>query len=292
MNDSGGINGHPVQVIAEDDAGTPGTAVSDAQTLISDHVVAVADVSDVDQTFATALQQANIPVVRVLTSETPFGTNPDFYPEAQTNDSAIYAVLTTAKAGGATDLANVYSAEAAICAESVGAFQTTGKQLGIPDVYNAEVSATAPSYAGQCVAAKQQHVTSMFIGESSATYMRIANDCAQQSLSPVYVQEGAGFSPNESSAPALKNALWVEFPALPLFANGPAVQAANAALDKYFPGVRQNTTLYGQDPFMAWASGVLLEDAIKAGASRRAAPPLPRRWCRGWGCSSETRLTG
>ncbi len=273
VNAAGGIDGHQVQLTADDDTGNPGTALTDAQNLISAHVVAIADLSVVDAAWASVVQKANIPVVGVETPNGPFGTNPDFYPEAQTNASAIDAVLMTAKAAGATNLANIYCAESPDCAQSVPPFEAAGKQLGIPVTYNAEVSATAPNYTAQCLAAKQQHVTSMFIGDASAVIARIGTDCNQQGYTPIYVTEGAGFGMVEAAAPGLKDKLWNEFPAAPFFASIPAVQTANAAIDKYYPGVRENVNLYSETDFMAWISGALLADAVKAGGLTAGAIP-------------------
>jgi branched-chain amino acid transport system substrate-binding protein len=267
VNSSGGIDGHPVQLITKDDGGSPSTSVADAQALIADHVVAIADMTTVDQAWASTVEAAKIPVVGVLTYETPFGTNPDFYPEAQTNNSSIYAVVTTAKAAGATSLANVYCAEAPVCAESVPAYAATGKQLGVPVTYNAEILATAPNYTAQCLAAQQKNVGAVFIGEPAAITVKFAGSCAQQNYKPTYVTEGFGFGMNVAAAPGLSNTLWSEFGSLPFFANTPAVAAADAAIDKYYPGVRENATLYSQQDFMSWASGMLLVDAIKAGGA-------------------------
>jgi branched-chain amino acid transport system substrate-binding protein len=274
VNAAGGINGHQVQVITKDDANNPGTSVTDIQSLISDHVVAIADTSNFDQAWANTVQTANVPVVGGYSSGVPFGTNPDFYAEGQTNDSAIFAVLTTAKNAGATNLANVYCAESPICAESVPAFTSTGKSLSVPVVYNAEISATAPNYTAQCVAADQKGVKSVFIGDASAIIVRVATDCSRQGYNPIYVQEAGGFGLNEASAPGLKDTLWLESPTLPYFAtNNPAVQAANAAMDKYYPGVRENNNLFVHDAFTLWVSGQLLADAIKAGGLTASATP-------------------
>lgn len=280
VNKSGGIDGHQVDFITEDDTGNPGTAVSDVQTLISDHVVAVADVSVADDAFASALQSAKIPVVGVETPNGPFGTNPDFYPEAQTNLSAIYAVLTTAKKAGATNLANVYCAESPDCAQSVPPFEATGKQLGIPVTYNAEISATAPNYTAQCVAADQQKVSSVFIGDASAIIARFASNCSQQNYNPIYVTEGAGFGLVEATAPGLKDKLWNEFPAIPFFASTAVVKAANAAINKYYPGL-QKSAVYSEVAFMAWVSGVLLDHAVVAGGLTATQTPSAAEITRG-----------
>jgi branched-chain amino acid transport system substrate-binding protein len=274
VNAAGGINGHQVQLIVKDDANSPGNSVTDIQSLISDHVVAIADTSNFDEAWAKTVQAAGIPVVGGYSSGVPFGNNPDFYPVGQTNDSAIFAVLTTAKNAGASNLANVYCAESPICAESVPAFTATGKTLNVPVVYNAEISATAPNYTAQCVAANQKGVKSVFIGDASAIIVRVATDCNRQGYNPIYVQEEGGFGLNEASAPGLKNTLWLESPTLPYFdTSNASVQAANAAMDKYYPGVRENKDLFVHDAFTLWASGRLLADAIKAGGLTAGATP-------------------
>jgi branched-chain amino acid transport system substrate-binding protein len=273
VNASGGINGHSVQLIALDDAGNPGTASSNLQTLLSDHVVAIADLSVADVAWASTAASANIPVVGIETANGPFGTNPDFYPEGQTNDSAIQAVFSTAKAAAAPSLANVYCAESPVCAQSVAPFKTAGTAAGIPVVYNAEVSATAPNYTAQCLAAQQAHAGSVFIGDSSVVITRIASDCTKQGYNPVWLTEGLGYGLNEASTPGLKDKLWTEFPSTPFWSTSAVVQAANAAIDKYFPGVRENKNLYNQSNFMSWASGQMLEDALKnAGLTPSATP--------------------
>jgi branched-chain amino acid transport system substrate-binding protein len=273
VNANGGISGHPVQLIVKDDANSPGTSLVDIQSMISDHVVAIADTSNFDEAWAKTVQAANIPVVGGYSSGLPFGTNPDFYPEGQTNDSAIFAVISTAKAAGATNLANVYCAESPICAQSVPGFTATGQKLATPVVYNAEISGTAPNYTAQCVAAQQKGVKSVFIGDASAIIVRVATDCARQGYTPIYLQEEGGFGMNEAAAPGLKDTLWLESPTLPFFATTPEVQAANAAMDKYFPGVRENTNLFVHDAFTVWISGKLLEDAVKAGGLTASGTP-------------------
>ncbi len=272
VNASGGIDGHAVQIITEDDAANPGTALSNAQTLISDGVVAVVDNSVVDQAFASAVQAANVPVVGILTNGAPFITNPDFYPEGQTNDSIIYAIVDIAKRAGATNIANIYCAEAAQCAQITPLMQAAGKQLSVPDVFNAEISATAPNYTAQCVAAKQAHVSATFIADVSAVNIHYASDCAQQGYNPIYVVEAAGSGTSVFGAPGFKNNLWLQSADIPFFANTPAVQTMNAAVDKYYPGLRQNP-LWIENDLLSWVSGKLLHDAVEAGGLSTSGNP-------------------
>ena len=273
VNASGGINGHPVQLITEDDAGVPGTAISDADTLVSDHVVAIADISLVDQAFATTVQSANIPVVGTLDFDVPFITNPDFYPEGQTTDSSAYAGAATAKAAGAKNLAYIYCAEAPNCAEGIPIFKKAGQQVGVPLVYTAAIAATAPNYTAQCLAAKQQGVQAVGVGEAAPIAIRLASDCAQQGYDPIYVTQGSGFAMSEATATGLNNNAYFAFQNTPFFANVPAVQSADKAISKYFPGLLQNSTGFTGENFYSWASGVLLEHAIQGGGLGASTTP-------------------
>jgi branched-chain amino acid transport system substrate-binding protein len=265
VNASGGINGHAIQLITEDDGGNPGTSLSDAQTLISDHVDAMVDISNYDVAWASDVAAAHIPVVGVNIFNAPFDTNPDFYPEGQTEDSSSYAEVAAAKAAGATNLGAFYCAEAVACAQAVPLLRSAGQTLGVPLVYQAEVAATAPNYTAQCVAAQQKHVAAAQIGDVTVVAEKLGANCNQQGYDPIYISEGAIFGSPFTTTAGLKNNSWFEFADQPYFANIPAYQTMNAAVDKYYPGLRSNATEWAQQSTFSWPSGILLEDAVKAG---------------------------
>ncbi len=273
VNASGGIDGHPVQVITEDDTTNPGNALTDAQKFISDHVVAIADLSELDQAFASTVQAANIPVVGIFTVAAPFDSNPDFYPEGQTGDSEFEAVAATGKAAGAKQIAQFYCAEAPQCAVGVAGLKAAGNKVGIPDIYNVAIAGTAPNYTAQCVAANQAHAGALFVADVGAILIKAASECAQQGYKPTYVIDGEVYTQSLTTAPAVSNSLDAEFPDLPFFANTPAVNAAKTAVDKYYPGLFENGNQMNQDAFMAWVSGELLQAAIKAGGLTASAMP-------------------
>jgi branched-chain amino acid transport system substrate-binding protein len=273
VNASGGINGHSVTIKTEDDTSTPGVALSGAQSLVSDHVDAIADLSNLDQTFASTVQAANIPVVGILSSNTPFYSNADFHSEGGTADVEVKAVIESAKSAGATSIAQLYCAEAPICAEAAPAVRAAGKQLGVPNVYSSAIAATAPNYTAQCIAAQEQHANSLFVAETSTIVTRVAADCARQGYNPTYVIDGEVFEMNLVSSPAASKNLTGEFPDLPFFAKTSGVQAFNTAMDKYYPGLREDPTRMNQDAFMAWVSGKLLQDAIQTGGLTASESP-------------------
>jgi branched-chain amino acid transport system substrate-binding protein len=260
VNASGGINGHQLQLVVDDDSANPGTSVVDVHKLVSsDHVDVIADQSLVDQAWASFAQSSNVPVIGLE------NFNPDFYPVAQTLDSLVYSEVVTAKAAGVTNLGLLYCAEAAVCSLAIPVIKAAGQKLGAPLIYSAEISSTAPNYTAQCVAAKQAHVSGISIGSSSYVFERVAANCAQQGYRPIYISSGQGFSMLLTTAPGVKDNLWESYPALPFWANTPAVQAMNSAVDKYYPGLRNNANVWSEVSALSWPSGLLLEDAVKAG---------------------------
>lgn len=261
---AGGIDGHPVQLTVVDDASNPGTSATQAQKLISDQVDVIIDDSNFDAAWASTVAAAKIPVVGGNFSAQPYLTNPDFYPSGETNDSITYANVAVAKMSGAKNIGDLYCSEAAQCQESVPLIKTAGQQLGVPAVYSASISMTAPNYTAQCLAAQQQHVSAIFIGDSSTAIARVGSDCDKQGYDPTYITEGTGFGMVLASAAGIKDHLWSDYPVLPFWdSSSPAVQALNTAMDKYYPGLRNNTTAWTEYAAQTWTAGVLIEHAVK-----------------------------
>jgi branched-chain amino acid transport system substrate-binding protein len=265
VNGSGGINGHPVKLITEDDAATPGTAISEVQTLISDHVVAIVDLSQVDTAWASAVQTANIPVVGGYATDEPYFTNPDFYGMGETGDSAVLAYVLTIKAAGGSSFGDMVCAEAVVCQQYEQGLKAAGKKIGVPLTYSTSISATSPNFTAQCLAAKQQNVKYLIVEDPSAIIARVAADCDRQGYDPTYVIGGGSYGGLFETTPGLKRSTWSYWPNLPYWSTSPAVQAMITAVDKYYPGVRTNSAIWSGTSAWSWPSGLLLEHAVKAG---------------------------
>jgi branched-chain amino acid transport system substrate-binding protein len=136
----------------------------------------------------------------------------------------------------------------------------------VPDVYNGAVSATAPNYTAQCVAAQQAHAEAALNGDADFVFKKIAADCTRQGYNPHWISSGEAYDVTMASAPGLKENSWYEGNDLPFFVNTPAVNAMNAAVNKYYPGLVNAPNIWtGGASTEVWASGILLEDAVKAG---------------------------
>jgi branched-chain amino acid transport system substrate-binding protein len=266
VNAAGGINGHHVQVILDNDGSNPGTALTDVENLIqSDHVIALVDISNLDETFASFVKSHDVPVIGINTSETPMFSNSAFYPQAQTEDALFASVIDSAKSAGATNLGLLYCAEAVQCQEAIAPLKAATKALNLPLGYSGEISATAPSYTAQCVAAQQAHITALFVADIAVVAAKVAQDCSQQGYHPVYVLDGEDLTGSFATTAGLKDNLVGPSPNVPFYASTPAVTAMNAALDKYYPGLRENTAVYNEFSMGSWVAGLLFQAAAKAG---------------------------
>lgn len=292
VNASGGLNGHPVTLVEKDNGSVAGTALTDAQALIADKPAAIIDLDILDSVWQKPASAAKIPVIGGNFSSPMYYQDPDWYPSGQTNDSITYSVAATAKQAGATNLADFYCAESVQCQQSVPLIKSAGQSVGVPVVYNASISATAPNYTAQCLAAKQAGVTAIFIGDSISVIARVASDCAKQGYNPIYVTEGTGFTNQALTAPGLKDNLWSSYPILPYFSSASAVKQMNAVLDKYYPGLRQQTTTWSEVAAQAWTAGLLLAQAVKNSGASASTAVTPAVVTAGLGKVSNQTLGG
>jgi len=266
VNAAGGINGHKLNVIVDNDNGVAATSLEDAKQLVSSqHVIALVDMTNLDETWASFAKSANVPVIGINTSEEPMYSNSEFYPQAQTEDALFPSIIAAAKTGGATNLGLLYCAEAVQCQEGIAPLKETGQKMGLSVTYAAEISATAPNYTAQCVAAQQAHITALFVADITAVVAKVAQDCSQQNYHPIYVVDGQVLSQAFATTPGLEEDLIGPSPNLPFYADTPAITAMNAAIDKYYPGLRQDTANYNEYSMGAWPSGLLFQAAAQAG---------------------------
>lgn len=275
VNAAGGINGHAIELVTQDDGGVAGNGVTDAHNLLSQGVVAIVDLSNTTDAWASEVQSARVPVVGSSSSEAPFFSNPDFYPEGETDDILPISYPSTGKAAGATRLAYFYCAEAAACSEGASAISAAAKKTPVPVVYKASIAATAPNYTAQCLAAQQAHVDGLLNGDADIVFERVASDCSRQGYHPIYISSGESFDPSMLTTEGIKQNSWYESNDLPFFVTtNPAIRAMDAAVNKYYPGLVNKPILWsGATSDEVWASGLLLMDAVKAGGLGSGATP-------------------
>jgi branched-chain amino acid transport system substrate-binding protein len=265
VNATGGINGHKIDLIYQNDDSNPTTSTTIVHTFVeTDHVVAIVDASNNDAVWATYVQQAGVPVVGMDTSAEPYFLNSDFYPEGQTEDSLFAGIIDAVKQAGATKFALIYCAEAVQCQEGIAPLQAAAKGAGLSVVATEEVSASAPNYTAQCLAAKQAGATVLFTADAQTVDEKVIQDCYTQGYKPKVVIDGEILLPSLTTTPAINQATYFTVPNLPYFAKNAAITAMNTALKKYAPGVLKDVN-YGELPMETWVAGKMFQAAATAG---------------------------
>jgi branched-chain amino acid transport system substrate-binding protein len=131
VNAAGGIDGHPVHLYIEDDAGDTAKSLTEAKALVQeDHVVAIVGQSTGDPAaFQSYVDSAGVPVVGGNPQSTPYLNDPNWFPIGGNEVSSFYGIAAAAKQSGG-NLGNLYCAELPACA----ATQTLLQGFGTPSV--------------------------------------------------------------------------------------------------------------------------------------------------------------
>lgn len=265
VNASGGINGHPVKLFVEDDMGNPATALQDVKKLVTnDHVVAiVSDISGPDSTWASYVAAHHVPVLGGNATNTPFFTNPDFFPAGADVISTHYGAVALGKSTGKDSVALLYCAEDPSCQLETKIIGGSALALGVKFPYHSSVAITAPSYAAPCLAAKNAGASMLFVGQGAQTILKVADGCAALGYKPLEIAQAGSLSSQWLSNPNVNGAVTAQND-FPWFdTSSPATQAFHAALNKYAPGTTTSPN-FGPIATYAWVSGKLFEAAAQA----------------------------
>jgi branched-chain amino acid transport system substrate-binding protein len=263
VNAHGGINGHPVKLIVEDNQGDQAQAVSMVKQLVQqDHVIAFVSNQDgsLNEGYASYLDQQKIPVVggSVFTLQ-PWVSDPMFYPEGLTAIQDMSSLAISAKVG------SLACSEASQCAAANGLAKAVFDGAGINDVYAGLVSSTATDYTASCIAAEQAGVKGLIMLVPTASEGQvIAGDCQRQNYTPSYIIPGEAIGAGYLATAAFNNA-FTSAPTLPWFSTAPAMSDFDAAMKEYAPSLNLNSSSV-QEPLTAtdaWVSGLMFQEAVK-----------------------------
>jgi branched-chain amino acid transport system substrate-binding protein len=187
INASGGIDGHPVQVIVMDDKGDPATAQAAGQQFASDGVAAIIVSSDnLVSAFDSAAIAKGIPLIGGPSDENDWYAKAGMFPTMTGIVNGLAAqVAVAAQYGHAKKFANLYCAEVAACAQANPILQGAAKAAGIGYTQLA-VSSTAPSYTAQCLQLKQEGVDYAQLDFSTAAAVRFVQNCQAQGYNPTW----------------------------------------------------------------------------------------------------------
>ncbi|WP_245541695.1 ABC transporter substrate-binding protein [Sporichthya polymorpha] len=277
-NACGGLGGHPVRLISADDGGDPAVALTLARRLVEKEgaiaFVGLANPLSV-QGVASYLKDEGIPAIGGESSSTVYYTNPVFFPIGPHAAVIGGATADVAIKRGAKKLAVYYCIEVPNSCGPPGAAKDLAvgspaiKRIGGEVVISQPASVAAPSYTSQCIAAKRAGVDGIIVILDGPSIGRFAGNCEAQDYHPKFIGISLGVSRTLPEYPQLnKDNFFAPSIVFPWMDRSlPATRAYSDAAIRYF-----GRPIVGPSPAMAWASGVLAQEATKGGLPANPTP--------------------
>jgi branched-chain amino acid transport system substrate-binding protein len=250
VNAAGGINGHPVEVEVQDDAGDPAKSLNLVKSMVeNDHVIGF-----VGNQFPTTVQASapyllghQIPLVGGESSTDFWFTNPMFFPVS----------------AGQTTIGVGMGRTAASQKLPVGAGLT---EAGVRVVNNQTISLTQSTYQANCLASQQAGAKAVASISDPATYEEIFQSCTRIGYEPTYLFYEEQISAQFTSVPGIKAAgVMVSFPWF--------LKSGSPALEEWAKATAGiPATQLGPSAANEWSSLKALQAALQAGVPKGGTP--------------------
>lgn len=255
-NAHGGIAGHPVQVIVEDDQSQGPTGLTAVQNMVqSDHVVALAGIqgSFSEASFAQYLEQKQIPVVGGASyTAAIWDANPMFFSLFPGSATGISVPFKLAQQQGLKKVVHVVCSETPSCLEVNKIAQPYATQMGLTMLPTVTAGSTQPSYAAQCQQLKSAGAQEVSLSLPEQTDPRLISNCITQGFTPSFWAVD-GVSNVGSLASVANLNMYGTVETLPWFYKGPQTADLHSALNQYGGGDSQPK--YQEDSVgMTWAA--------------------------------------
>jgi branched-chain amino acid transport system substrate-binding protein len=266
VNDAGGINGHPVKLFVEDDGGDAAKAQRAVKTLIEQEkvIAIVGTTSSAAEQWAKYAADKGVPVIGGNPFLTPASTDANWFPIGSGVPVEQVGMSKLVKENGKTKLGEVFCAETPICAQLGGLAKAAAAVVGGLEVQPGKAGVAQPNFNALCLSLKQGGVDALAVAQSGPTVTRVHGDCAKQGYKPVALNYAAGSSPLWLKDPNLNGMLMVASQANYQDDSIPQVKQFNAALDKYYPDLRESAQFGLSGSWDTWLGGRLFEAAAKA----------------------------
>lgn len=265
-NAHGGINGHAVKLIQDDDQLNAGLALTDVKAMVQqDHVMAIVGVSSVgaEDAWAPYIASGHTPVIGDDLAGDEMGKYKNFFPEGTAVSTGYYFALPKmASLLGKTKYGAIFCGESVACSAIATNQKKQAAAAGVSFGFSAAATAAAASYTTQCLAAKSAGVTAVALLLAGQVADQVASACEQQGFTPQWLQAANGFTQQETSMSALNGSAG-PLPDFPWFSSAnPAMKQFQEAMHTYEPqDFKSGSYGYSEASAMAWASAEIFEAA-------------------------------
>lgn len=274
INDRGGVNGHPVEVLAVDDGGDPQTHRQAVQRLVEEEGV-IAFVANPEALTGpesvSYMESVGVATVGSTQAHPYYFTSPVYRPQAP-HERGLYEAVVRGIGAQARDLglsrwAIVTCVEVQTCDYDQEFVRGLVAEYGGEVVYWARASLAQPDYTAECLNARSAGADLFYVSLDSNSNVRLASACARQGYRPTYGFGAVVLTDDVRSAPGLEGALigstfpnWAD-------TSVPGVAEMHEAYAQYAPGVAIHpNTISG------WVSAKIFEACTRS----LPADPTPR----------------
>lgn len=266
VNATGGINGHPIDVMVKDDQGSATNALAGVKELVSqDHVIAIVGQHEagLESVWASYVTAQHIPVIGGPAAAATWLTNPDFFATSATTVNLLTLTAYATRLAGQQKYGVIYCAEVPGCAEA--AVYSKGIVAALKMTYSdgLAISASAPGYTAQCLTLKNSGAQAVFTATDIDTTMRFIGDCSQQGYKPVYIDNPQNWSSADTTNSVWQGD-WLAADSASWLMDNSVISAYKAAMAKYEPSAQTTNT----SATAGWVAGEVFGAALaKSGAT-------------------------
>jgi branched-chain amino acid transport system substrate-binding protein len=264
VNQQGGINGHQVQVVAEDNASDDNRSLAAVQDLVDNkHAVAIVGLgpgTDIAP-FMPYLQRKQVPVVGGFVTTGNWWNYTMAFPDGTYGPTVVHGYdATVARIAKKKNIAILYCAESPQCKDNADPAAAYAPKEGLSVKLEQAVSIAQPDFTSSCLQAKGKGVEAMLLFVDSATVKRIASSCATQGFHPIM----AGLGDNTlSSNPDLQGMVTASDTFSWDDASTPALSAFQKAMSAFGPNVPLSSVAAG-----TWAAAEEFRAALRGATGR------------------------
>ena len=268
VNERGGLNGHPVDVIFGDDGGDPARHRSLLQDFVENRKV-IAFVGNPAPLTGTAgrayLEEKRVPVIGGDLASAAWHESPVFFPQGTTLPEMLVATIATgAKFTTKKKLGIATCAEAQACRDAYDRWPEVARRFGLDLVYRAQVSLAQPDFTAECLGARNAGVELFATVVDVTGVSRFSTSCGRQGFKPTYLFIQTVVDDREKNDPNLQGA----YGAVATFPwpadDSPAVAEYHTTMRRFAPNVTPAAS-----STQLWAAAKIFERA----ASTLAEPP-------------------
>ena len=184
VNATGGVAGHPVEIVVADTKGDAPTATTAVRRIVRDDSVVAAVMFDAatEGLVAEDITKAGLPVVGGMGyAPNVWGAMPNWLPLTTSIPSIFNMGIALGAHLGAQNVAMTICAEIAGCEAAEPVVKTASSVLGLNYSGTFKVSSAAPDYTAQCLKLIDGKTDYVMLGAATATAaLRLAADCTKQ----------------------------------------------------------------------------------------------------------------